>query len=65
MRKCREKFSKVLEICNCRGLGGGAPEASEIIKNLVEKSTETCDFLKIFMNYEQHFLFKQLILIIR
>ena len=27
------------------------PEASEIIKNLVEKSMETCKILKIFMNF--------------
>ena len=40
------------------GSGVWAPEASEIIKNLVEKSMETCKILKIFMNYESIFYLK-------
>ena len=44
-----------LRICICWGIGGGAPEASEFIKILGEKSMETYNFLKIFMNYERVF----------
>ena len=33
-------------MCICIGLGGSAPEASEIIENLVEKSMETCKLFK-------------------
>ena len=39
------------------GVRGAKPsEASGIIKNLVEKSMETCKILKIFMNYESIFI---------
>ena len=64
-RKFREKFRKFWKYA-CRGGSGAEPsEASEIIKNIVEKSMETCILLKIFINYESmYFLFKKLILII-
>ena len=50
-RKFREKFSKFWKYAFVGVSGGGPPEASEMIKNLVEKSMETCNFLKIFMNF--------------
>ena len=39
-------------------LGRSGCGASEIIKNLAEKSTETCKLVKIFMNHEQIFALK-------
>ena len=54
----RENLGKNLEISICRGFGGGTPEVREFIKSLVEKYMETCNFLKIFMNYERIFNLK-------
>ena len=53
------KFRKFYKCVFVAG-SGAAPEANEFIKILVEKSTETCNFLIIFMNYEK-FLFTRLI----
>ena len=53
-RNFRENLGKNLEFWKYAFVGGsgrGAPKANEIIKNLVEKSMETCRLLKIFMNY--------------
>ena len=37
--------------------GAEPPEASEIIKILVEKAMVTCNLLKIFMSYESMYFF--------
>ena len=55
-RKFREKFRKFGKYAFVGGSGAEPPEASEIIKNLVEKSMETCKLLKTFMNSERIFL---------
>ena len=52
------KIWKILDICVFSGSGGDAPEASEFIIILVEKSKVTCNFLIIFVNYERIFLIK-------
>ena len=44
------KIEEILEIWISRGFGGGDPKASENIKKLVEKSTDTFKMLKIFTN---------------
>ena len=41
-----------LEIWICMGSGGAEPhEANENIKELVEKSTENCKIMKLFMKF--------------
>ena len=52
-------MSKILEICVCNGSGGGAPEASECIKRLVEKSMETSKFFENFHKLWENFLFSE------
>ena len=56
-RKFREKFRKFWKYAFVGGSGAKPPEASDIFKNLVEKSMETCK-LKVFMNYESIFYLK-------
>ena len=55
-RKFREKFRKLWKYAFI-GVRGGAepPEASEIIKNLVEKAMAICKPLKGFINYNRIF----------
>ena len=50
-RKFREKFRKFWKYWFVGGSGGGAPEASENIKKLVEKSMENGKILKLFMKF--------------
>ena len=40
-------------------MGAEPPEASDIIKNLVEKSMETCKLVTIFMSCERIFPWKK------
>ena len=47
-RNFRENLGKFFEICTIGDYGCGAPEAREIIKNLVEKSMETGNFFENF-----------------
>ena len=57
-RNLRENLGENLENfgnMHLWGLGGGAPECSKIIKNLVKKSMETCKLVEIFMNYQRIF----------
>ena len=48
-RKFMKKFRKFWKYAFVGVQGTEPPEASEIIKNLVEKSMETCKLLKILM----------------
>ena len=52
------KFWKYAFLGGSNGRIPPSPEASEIIKNLFEKSMETCKPLKIFINYESIFYLK-------
>ena len=47
LRKCRENLSKFWKYAFVGGSGGGALEASDFIKNLVEKSMESSNFWKV------------------
>ena len=51
MRKFSEKFKNIWKYTFVGGSRGGAPDANEISKTLVEKSMETCKLLKFFMNF--------------
>ena len=52
-QKCREKFRKFWKYGFVGGSGGGAAEASENIKKLVEKSMENGKILKLFMKFQR------------
>ena len=58
LSKFLRKFRKFWKYAFVGGSGAEPPGPSEIIKNLVEKSMETCKRLKIFMNYESIFYLK-------
>ena len=45
----------IFENLHFKGFGGGAPEASESMNNLLEKSMETSNFLK-FASIPSYFL---------
>ena len=47
MRKFSEKFKNIWKYTFVGGSRGGAPDANEISKTLVEKSMENCKILKI------------------
>ena len=51
-RKVREKFWKYGFV---RRVGGGAPKTTRNIKELVEKSMETCKILKNFHGFLANF----------
>ena len=57
-----EKLRKLRKYAFVGGYGVD-PEASNIFKNVVEKSMETRTHFKIFMNYERIFTWKKRILI--
>ena len=59
-RKFEETF-RYFQKFGFLGVRGGAPEASEIIKNLVEKSMEPCKLLKNFHEFLANFDLKKLI----
>ena len=51
-------FGKILEVCTRSGLGAESIEASDLIKNIVQKSMETSYSLEIFLNYEKIWLWE-------
>ena len=57
-RKFGQKYRKSFEICISTSRGGAAQIGN--LLNLVEKSMETCQFLKIFMNYEIFYISKSI-----
>ena len=50
-RNFKEKFRKLWKHAFVGGLGSCAPEASEIIKILLEKLMETCKFSSIMSDF--------------